>query len=179
VLGHVADPRPHPHAVGLAVEAQHARGAGRGRDQPEQDLDQGAFAGAVGADQADHAGLDAHREPVERGHALGIALGQLPRLDQRRSGAWWMGTPRALGRWRRRPVRYPRALRPGQRGEPIGRRHVLNPMRPSKAAASGTSPAPSRMPCAIDSNLAEHGHPRPAPAGAGRVEGTLPPTSGA
>src|SRR4029079_15756768 len=51
-------------------------------DEPEQDLDQRALAGAVRADEADGAPVDVDRESVERGDAAGVALCQCPGRDE-------------------------------------------------------------------------------------------------
>ena len=95
VLGHVADPGPDPLTVGLTVHSKDlGRAVGRWH-QAEENLDQCALTRTIRTNQPDDAGLDGQGELVERGHALGIALRQLPRLDQRRSsrersaGACW------------------------------------------------------------------------------------------
>ncbi len=59
VLGHVADDLADLARLGDRVQTGDGRLARSRRDEPEQDLDEGALAGAVGADEADDAGLDA------------------------------------------------------------------------------------------------------------------------
>ena len=66
VLGHVADQLPDLEAVRGDVEAEHLGRAGRRLEQAEQDLDQRALAGAVRADEPDHARLEVEVEVVER-----------------------------------------------------------------------------------------------------------------
>ena len=68
VLGHVAHQRPDPAAVGDDVVTEHPSRSARGRGQPEEDLDQGRLAGAVGSDEAGDALADADVELVEGGH---------------------------------------------------------------------------------------------------------------
>ena len=53
-----------------------------GVEQAEQDLDQRALAGAVGADEADDALADLDAQAVERGDAAGVALRQRPGADE-------------------------------------------------------------------------------------------------
>ena len=62
VLGHVADELAQHHALAAHVEAEQGGVAAGRRQQAEQDLDQRALAGAVGADQADDPRLDRHAE---------------------------------------------------------------------------------------------------------------------
>jgi hypothetical protein len=56
VLRHVADQLADLDAARRDVEVEDGRRSARGVDQAEQDLDQGALAGAVRADQPDDAG---------------------------------------------------------------------------------------------------------------------------
>ena len=67
--------------MGDDVETEHLRRAGGGLDQAEQDLDQRALAGAVRADETDHAGLDLDIEIVESDDGP-ESLGQFTRGDQ-------------------------------------------------------------------------------------------------
>jgi hypothetical protein len=91
VLRHVAGQRPDPLAIALAVAAQHHRLPAGRLEQPEQDLDQGRLACAVGADQPGDARLDPYRERVERGDRARIALGQRAGLDDRRPAIRFRG----------------------------------------------------------------------------------------
>ncbi len=69
VLGHVADELADRRALRAHVEVHHRRLA-RGRfEQPEQDLDERALAGPVGADETDDPGLEVEGQAVERGDA--------------------------------------------------------------------------------------------------------------
>jgi hypothetical protein len=74
VLRHVADARAHAHA-GRGVLAEHQRPARGGAQEPHEDLDRGALAGAVLAEDAGDAVVDAEAHVVERDDA-GISLGQ-------------------------------------------------------------------------------------------------------
>ena len=68
--------------VGGDVETEHLRRAGRRLEQAEEDLDQRALAGAVRADEADHARLELEVEVVE-GEDGAVPLRQSTRRDQR------------------------------------------------------------------------------------------------
>ena len=50
------------------IAAQDRAAAGIRREQAEQDLEQRRFAGAVVADQSDHAGLERHADVAQRPH---------------------------------------------------------------------------------------------------------------
>jgi hypothetical protein len=66
VFRQVSDVLPEFGAVFCDVEPHHLRAA-RGRfEEPEENLDQGALTGAVGADQADNPGLECEIDIVER-----------------------------------------------------------------------------------------------------------------
>ena len=75
VLGHVAEPRPHGDGIGGDVDAAHLDAALRRVGEPEQQPEHRGLAGAVGADQADEATRERHRQPVE-GDDSWVALGQ-------------------------------------------------------------------------------------------------------
>ena len=79
VLGHVADESPDLLPAVLDVVPQDA-GVPAGRlEQAQQDLDQRRLAGAVGADEAGHAGSDLDRQVgqrVDRAVVLGEARGR-------------------------------------------------------------------------------------------------------
>ena len=82
VFGHVADELADRRALGPDVEVHHRRLA-RGRlEQPEEDLDERALAGAVGADQADDPRFEVQGQTVERDDARRIALGQVAKGDE-------------------------------------------------------------------------------------------------
>ncbi len=82
VLRHVPDQLPDGEPVRGNVETEHLRPSGRGLDQPEEDLDQRALAGAVRADEADHARLELEVQVVE-GEDGAETLRQSTRRDQR------------------------------------------------------------------------------------------------
>ena len=82
VLGHVADELADVGALRPDVEVEDRRLAARRIDQAEQDLEQGALAGAVRADEADDPPVDVDREPVEGSDAARVALRQRPDRDQ-------------------------------------------------------------------------------------------------
>ena len=68
-------------SLGAGIEAEHANRSARLGEQAEEDADERALAGAVGADEADDAGLDVDRQAVEGGDTR-VALGQLTGADQ-------------------------------------------------------------------------------------------------
>ena len=98
VLGHVADELADRRALAAHVEVHHGRLAGGRRQQPEEDLDERALAGAVGSDQADDPRFELEGEAVERGHAARILLRQVPKGDEAHAPL------RVPGRGRRRSV---------------------------------------------------------------------------
>src|SRR5580693_3544632 len=81
VLGHVPEQGPDRLAAGLGVVAEHLGLALGRRKEPEQDLDQGRLARAVGADQSGDPRRDADREPLQGDHVPRIYLGQRAGLD--------------------------------------------------------------------------------------------------
>ncbi len=81
MLGHVADQLADARALGGGVQVEDACLALGRRQQAEQDLDQRALAGAVGADEADDARLEVHGQAIERGDA-GVTLRQRPGADE-------------------------------------------------------------------------------------------------
>jgi transposase-like protein len=72
-------------------------------EQAEEDLEKGALAGAVRADEADDPRLDLDRQAVEGGHPARVALRQGGRRDEahRAKGTVWLDL---LGRGRSAPV---------------------------------------------------------------------------
>ena len=76
MLGHVAHALADLQALRARVQVEDAHVARGGGEQAEEDLDEGALAGAVGADEPDDAGLQLQGKPLERRHAAGIALGR-------------------------------------------------------------------------------------------------------
>ena len=109
VLGHVADELADRRALGAHVEAHDRRVARRRLEEPEQDLDERALAGAVGADEADDPGLELEGQAVERDDAARVALGQAGEGDETHGPA--KGTRR----------RQPRCGRPAIRSRSRGR----------------------------------------------------------
>jgi hypothetical protein len=81
VLGHVADDLPDLPGLRHRVQPGDARSTGRWWNDPEQDLDEGALAGAIRADEADDPRLDADVQAVERLHRT-IVLRETDGLDQ-------------------------------------------------------------------------------------------------
>ena len=119
VLGHVADELADPGTIGRRVEIEDG-GLALGRlEQAEEDLDQRALAGAVGADEADHALADLDAQRVERGDAAGIALRQRPGADEGHALAVYPGALHAAagsrGRGSARGPRRSRACSPSRR----------------------------------------------------------------
>ena len=103
VLGHVADELPDRRALGAHVET-HDRGvAGRRLEEPEEDLDERALAGAVGADQADDPGLQLEGQAVERDDAARVVPGQAGEGDETHEPA--KGTRRRQPRCGRPAIR--------------------------------------------------------------------------
>src|SRR3954464_7178805 len=82
---------PQLQRLGARVEAEHRDGAAGRLEQAEDDLDESALAGAVGADKADDARLEIDRERIEGGDA-GISLGQLAGADQGHEDRKGVGT---------------------------------------------------------------------------------------
>ena len=74
VLGEVADEFADLERMRECVDAQDFYRTARWGEEAEEDADEGGFAGAVGADQADDAGVEGESERVEGGYA-GVALG--------------------------------------------------------------------------------------------------------
>src|SRR5690606_17450484 len=72
---------PHLRALARHVVTQHFGAPRGGIEQPEQDLQQGALARTVGADQADDAGLQFQVERVQCERA-GIPLRQRARCNK-------------------------------------------------------------------------------------------------
>ena len=95
VLGHVADELPDRRALRAHVEAHDRRVAGRRLEEPEQDLDERALAGAIGADQADDPGLQLEGQAVERDDAARVVPGQAGQGDETHGPV--KGTRRASG----------------------------------------------------------------------------------
>ena len=82
VLGHVADELADGRAVGPDVEV-HDRRLARGRcQQAEEDLDERALAGPVGADETDDPGFEIQGQAVEGDHAPRVVLGQVTEGDE-------------------------------------------------------------------------------------------------
>ena len=82
MLRHVPDPRADPRPIPTHIEAKHGSLAAGRLEQPEQDLDEGALARSVGADQPDHARLDVQRQVVEGKDVAGIAVRERPHFDE-------------------------------------------------------------------------------------------------
>jgi hypothetical protein len=76
VLGEVADELADLEWVGERVYAEDFDGSGGGGEESEEDADERGLAGAVGADEADDAGVEVESERVEGGYA-GVALGYI------------------------------------------------------------------------------------------------------
>jgi hypothetical protein len=86
VLGQVAHELADLRPLARDVQAHYRCGPRRRVDEAQQDLEQGALAGAVGADQPDDAGLHLEVQRVERGDVLAVALGEVSGLDERHRG---------------------------------------------------------------------------------------------
>src|SRR5262249_53820509 len=93
-LRHVAAAVADRERVAARVEPEDARFALE-RREPEEELEQGRFAGAVGAEQADAAAGDADlaREPAQR-RDLPVPLRDVGQLEQH-SGGWYDRVPPA------------------------------------------------------------------------------------
>ncbi len=92
MFGHVADIFAELERVLLRIESEHSDRAARLPQQPEQDSDEGALAGAVGADEPDDARLQIDGHRVEGGDAR-ILLGQLTGADQGHEGGVGVSWP--------------------------------------------------------------------------------------
>ena len=121
VLGHVAHALAHLQAARGRVQAEDAHVAAGRLQQAQEDLDEGALAGAVGAHEPDDAGLQLHGEVLQRGHAAGVDVREVARGDQ----GHVVG-----GRWGERAVRWEAAASlTGDRGrgfQPTDRSHTAS-----------------------------------------------------
>src|ERR1019366_2435348 len=88
VLGEVADELADLERVGERVHAQNFEGTGGGGEEAEEDADEGGFAGAVGADEADDAGVERERERIEGGYAR-VALGDAAGAEEGHGPEVW------------------------------------------------------------------------------------------
>lgn len=84
-LRHVTDKAPNGEGVGAGVEAEDAGVTGIGRGEPEEALDEGGFAGAIGPEEADCRARNGQIEGIQ-GREIAVALGEALGLDGPRSG---------------------------------------------------------------------------------------------
>ena len=83
VLRQVAHELPDLRSAGGHVHLHHRRAAARRGEEAEQDLEQRALAGAVGAHKADDPRLHVERQGIQRRDRRAVALGQAPGRDER------------------------------------------------------------------------------------------------
>ena len=82
VFGHVADELADLDALSDHVEVHDRRRPGRGRQQAEEDLEEGALAGAVRPDETDDARLEVEGQAVKGDDTAGITFGEGVERDE-------------------------------------------------------------------------------------------------